>query len=135
MGLDSSIFIYQIDDNPTYSSLTQSIFVWLQSPQHTGVTSSITWTEILVPAYRASDWRRIDRYIGLFATYPHLDWVAPDLTIADLAARIRAQHRLKTPDAIQAATAMASGATLFVTNDRAFRKVPGFESLLLDELL
>jgi predicted nucleic acid-binding protein len=99
------------------------------------VTSSITWTEILVPAYRSADQNRIDEYVGLFATYPHLDWVAPDLAIADLAAQIRAQYGLKTPDAIQAATAISSDATLFITNDRAFRKMSDFETLCLDDLL
>ncbi|WP_273698707.1 PIN domain-containing protein [Syntrophothermus sp.] len=44
------------------------------------------------------------------------------LPIAVRSAQIRAEYRLRTPDAIQLATAIESQATLFVTNDL---KLPG----------
>ena len=135
IALDSSIFIYQLDGNPRYVPLTTPVFLALESPAHTAVTSTITWTEILVPAYRTSEQKRIAEYLGLLSTYPRLEWIAPDLVIADLAARLRARHDMRTPDALQAATAIQSAATLFITNDRVFRKISGFESLLLDDLL
>jgi len=134
IALDSSIFIYQLDENPRYLPATHRVFVWLESPPHTAVTSTITWTELLAPAYRIAEQKRLDRYIGLLVGYPHLEWIAPDLAIADLAAQIRARYRLRTPDALQAATAMLAGATLFVTNDRAFRKVENLTTLMLDDL-
>lgn len=37
--------------------------------------------------------------------------------IWEQAANIRANNRLKTPDAIHAATALANNSTLFITND------------------
>jgi len=64
---------------------------------HGGVTSTITMTELLVQPYRAGDEQRVDEFYGLLATYPNLDWIAPDLEIADMAARIRAMHGLRTP--------------------------------------
>jgi len=135
IALDSSIFIYQLEANPRYLPLTGAVFVALESAAHTAVTSTVTWTELLVPAYRSSQQKRINQYIGLFSTFPHLEWIVPDLVIADLAARLRARHNLKTPDALQAATAIQSGATLFITNDRAFRRIPDLHSLILDDLL
>ena len=54
---------------------------------------------------------------------------------ADLGARLRADHDLKTPHAIQAATALACQATGFVSNDRNLRKVAGLEVIVLDDLL
>ena len=71
----------------------------------------------------------------LLATFPRLEWTPPDLNTADLAARLRAEHRLRTPDGLQAATALESGATGFVTNDAVFKKNPGFEALVLEELI
>jgi predicted nucleic acid-binding protein len=68
-------------------------------------------------------------------TYPNLQWIAPDLEIANLAARLRAKYKLETPDAIQAATAIFSGATALVTNDASFERIPAFKTLLLDYLL
>jgi len=55
--------------------------------------------------------------------------------VADIAARIRAQHRLRTPDALQAATAVQAHATGLVTNDAIFERVQAFETMVLDGLL
>jgi len=71
----------------------------------------------------------------LLSTYPNLDWIAPNLEIAELAAQIRALHRLQTPDALQAATAVHLQATGLMTNDSVFERVEGFHTLVLDELL
>jgi hypothetical protein len=40
---------------------------------------------------------------------------------------------LRTPDAIQIATGLRAGATLAITNDRAWRSVPRLETALLTE--
>jgi predicted nucleic acid-binding protein len=88
-----------------------------------------------VQPYRESDEVRVNLFYGLLTTYPNLDWIAPDLEIADMAARLRALHRLKTPDALQAATAARSRATGFVSNDPVFERVEAFETLLFDQLL
>jgi len=42
---------------------------------------------------------------------------------------------MRTPDALQAATALHAQAGGVVTNDAAFEQVEGFETLLLDRLL
>jgi len=52
-----------------------------------------------------------------------------------MAARYRTEYGLRTPDALQAATTTAVGATLLVTNDRVFSRIQGFRSLILDDLL
>jgi predicted nucleic acid-binding protein len=91
--------------------------------------------EVLVEPYRASDQDRVDMFYALLSTYPHLTWVETSLEIADRAAQLRADLNLRTPDAIQAATALISGATGFVSNDRAFRRVKGLEALILDDIL
>ena len=85
--------------------------------------------------YRDSDEQRVDEFYGLLSTYPNLDWIAPNLEIADLAARIRALHHLRTPDALQAATAAHAQATGLITNDPVFERVDAFDTLVLDQLL
>ena len=132
---DTSIFIYQLEANTRYVGLTDLVFSWLERPSHTAVTSTITMTELLVQPYRQADDEQVDEFYGLLSTYPNLDWIAPDLAIADAAARIRAAHRLRTPDALQAATAVQSSATGLITNDPAFERVKEFETLVLDHLL
>jgi predicted nucleic acid-binding protein len=99
------------------------------------ITSTLTLTEVLVQPYRVRDWRRVNRVYAALYTYPHLEWLAPTLEIADRAARIRADYNLKTPDAVQAATALLGGAPVLICNDSIFRRVPSLEVLLLDEML
>jgi len=91
--------------------------------------------ELLVHPYRDKDQERADDFYGLLSTYPNLDWVPATLDIADQAARLRAEHNLKTPDAIQAATALGSHATGFVSNDPAFCRVKQLDVLIFDHVL
>jgi predicted nucleic acid-binding protein len=92
-------------------------------------------TELLVQPYRAGDEQRVNEFYALLSTYPNLNWIAPDLEIANVAARIRATYGLRTPDSLQAATAVRSHATGLVTNDPVFERVDLFETLVLDRIL
>jgi len=133
--LDTSVFIYQLEANLRYLPFTDHIFSWLERPASRAVTSTITMTELLVQPYREFDERRVNQFLALLSTFPNLDWVAPSLEIADTAARIRALHRLRTPDALQAATAIQTSATGLITNDPIFERVEGFETLVLEQVL
>ncbi len=135
VALDTSIFIYQLEANARYLPLTDYIFAWLERPGSRAVTSTITMTELLVQPYRDADEPRVDEFYGLLSIYPNLEWIAPSLEIADVAARLRAVHRLRTPDALQAATALHAGATALITNDAVFERVQGLETLVLEGLL
>jgi len=135
VALDTSVFIYQLEAYPKYLPLTVEVFSWLMRPTSSGITSTITIAELLVQPYRQADEKRVGEFYGLLTTYPNLEWVAPTLPIADLAAKIRAKHRLRTPDAIQAGTAVALGVSGFIGNDSVFERVTEFETLLLDRLL
>jgi predicted nucleic acid-binding protein len=73
------------------------------------------------------------QYFSLLSTYPNLEWVAPDLAIADAAANLRGQYRLRTPDALQVATALSRDATALLTNDGGIMRVSELEVVLLDQ--
>jgi predicted nucleic acid-binding protein len=135
VALDTSVLIYQLEKHPRYFQLSDAIFVWLEHAGNSAVTSTLSLTELLVPAHRDGDARRLQDYRGLFATYPGLIWLPPDLVIADRAAQLRAEYRLKTPDAIHAATAIQSRVSAFLTNDPIFQRVKELQVLVLEELL
>ena len=124
-----------MEENRKYFNLTNLIFGWLEGPRAQAVTSTITLLEILVQPYRLSDIDRVNEFYALLSTFPHLEWVAPSLRIADMGAHFRAEYNLRTPDAIQAATALSYGATGFVSNDAGFRRVTGLDIIVLDDLL
>jgi hypothetical protein len=94
IGLDTNVFIFQIEEHTKYLELVTPIFVWLEGPGAWAVTSTITMLELLVQPYRLSDIDRVNKFYALLSTYPHLEWIAPTLEIADRAARLRADHRL-----------------------------------------
>ena len=135
IALDTSIFIYQLQANPRYVDLTHHVFSWLERPPASAVTSTISMTELLVQPYRDSDEGCIDAFLSLIPAFPNLDWIAPDLEIAILAAQLRALHRLRTPDALQAATAVRAQATALITNDPDFDRLSSLlEVVVLDRL-
>jgi predicted nucleic acid-binding protein len=135
IALDTNIFIYWLEENPRYLTITDLVFSRIEEPNCEAVTSIITMTELFVPAYREGNQLRVSAYHGILTTYLNLRWIAVDMPIADLAAQLRAEHKLQTPDAIQAATALCTGATGFVTNDPAFMRVEEIETAILDRYL
>lgn len=116
-------------------SLTDAVFKWLEHPGHSAVTSTVTMLELLVKPYQESRKEYVNQIYGLFSTFPNLSWVAPDLATADTAARIRAAHRLATPDALQAACTVENKATALITNDPVFERLEFFETVTLDRFL
>lgn len=50
-------------------------------------------------------------------------------------ATLRANHGLKAPDAIHAATALSAGCSMYLTNDVAFRRIPDLSPTILNDLL
>lgn len=135
VALDTSIFIYFVEEHPNYFPFCDRIFEGIETGLIKGVTATLSLMEVLVQPYRMKKDDIVYKFYSLFSTYPNLTWIEFDLRIADLAARLRAGHNLKTPDSIQAASAIASGATGFICNDGAFRKVKEIESLALGDLL
>jgi predicted nucleic acid-binding protein len=135
IALDTSIFIYHMEANARYLALADAVFSWVEKAGHEAVTSTITMTELLVPSYRDKDENRVDAFYGLLTTYPKLRWIPPDLETADLAAQLRATYRLRTPDALQAATALRAQATGFLTNDPAFARIEELDTVVLDQYL
>ena len=81
IALDTNVFVYQLESHPRYKPLTKAVFEELDGGRISAVTSTITLTELLVPAYRDQDDQRIDRFYGLLSTYPNLEWLAPNLRL------------------------------------------------------
>lgn len=135
IALDTSIFVYHLEANPKYIALTDCVFSWLDSNHSTAVTSVITMSELLVKPYRESDLQSAEKCYTLLSTYPNLEWISPSLEVATLAAEMRALHRLRTPDALQAATAAHAHATAMLTNDPIFRRVADFDVLVCDDFV
>lgn len=97
------------------------------------MSSTLTFLEILVQPYRTGDDAKRAALAALSASFLGMTWVPLDLAVADRAASLRARYRLRTPDAIQVATARHASAEVFLTNDRDLRRVEEVPVLLIDE--
>jgi predicted nucleic acid-binding protein len=91
-------------------------------------------TEVLTLPFdkEATELARSYTELLLGARYLRLEPIGP--TIAEQAARLRALHRLRTPDAIQLAVAQQAGCEAFLTNDRRLRRIETPRVLLVSDL-
>lgn len=135
LGIDTDATIYFVQAHPTYDALVSEVFSQIGTGQLTGFASTISLTETLVLPIRTGDivlqqkFRNLLLHSRNFYTTP----VTP--AIAERAAEIRALYNLKTPDAIQAATALETVCDAFLTNNgKDFRRVKSLNVLVLDEL-
>ena len=135
IGLDTSLFIYHLEDHPRYSPLTEIIFNALEKGINKGVTSYLTLMEILVKPKTEGLPQVARDYEYYLTTFPNLTFYEMGLDVARKASDVRSADRIKAPDAIQLATAILYGATAFLTNDKIFERVKGVDILILDKLL
>ena len=135
IGLDTSLFIYHLEDHPRYAPLTEIIFSALEKGANKGVSSYLTLMEILVKPNAEGLLQAARDYEYYLTTFPNLTFYEMGLEVAKKASDLRATERIKAPDAIQIATAILYGATAFLTNDKIFERIKGIDVLILDKFL
>lgn len=116
--VDANVIIYAIEGQPRFGAVARA---WLVAASETGttfVTSLFTEFECLVAPYRRGDFGLADSYTA-FLRQPSWELVPVSFRMLRRAALIRAQHGLKSPDAVQAASCIGAGCDLFLTNDVA----------------
>lgn len=135
IAIDTCVFIYLMERNPQYFEAVSTVFHSLELDELSALTSTVVLTEILVQPYRNANVSQADTFYSLLTTIPDLQWVPPTLEIAQLAAALRGNFRMQTPEALIAATAVLGKATALLTNDPIFRRVTGMDVLILDEYI
>lgn len=134
IGLDTAPIIYYVEQQPRYFPLSLVFFERIALGTLRGYSSVITLTEALTHPRRTGNSASIRAYETLLLHSENLSLLNVNAAIADTAATLRARHNLRTPDALQIATALAAGCEAFVTNDRALRRVTELRIVVLDEL-
>lgn len=120
--LDANIVIYFVEQPPRFFPvLLQHMFDHNGTEQVTCVTSDLVRLETRVLPLREGDPSLLNRYDAFFSTM-HTHAVPMGREVFDLATQLRAEHRLKTPDALHLAAALHSGCDEFWTlNDHINR--------------
>jgi predicted nucleic acid-binding protein len=135
IGLDTPIFIYHLESNPSYSHYTKDILLAIEDGQIEAVTSIITLLEINVRPYQLGRRDIASKYEALLVNFPHLTIMDVNRDVVRRAAQLRAEYRLRPADALQVATCLLNGAQVFLTNDRRLSCLsPVITILILDNL-
>ncbi len=134
VGLDTSPLIYFIEENPTYLETIRPFFEALDRGEFRAITSVVTLLEVLVHPFRHGDGKLVQQYREILLGANSLTTIPLSQEIAEEAARLRASHNLSTPDAIQMATVIHEGASVFITNDARLLSSTELKVLILDEL-
>lgn len=133
--VDAQAAIYSVDVHPIYAPLCRPLWDAVRDKRVIACSSELTLLETIVAPLRLND--------SLLAADREALWTQVNTRLISIAmpvlrqaAQIRAAiPGLKTPDAIHAATALLHHCDLFVTNDTGFRRVPGLNTVILDELI
>ena len=117
--VDTSPIIYVFEGNPLAAQF-EGVFADIESGRIQAIVTPITIAEVVCGPMRAGNEALAERY--RYALCTGSGWVLReiDADIAMLAARLRLQHRIKLPDAIQLATAVHEGCHSLLTYDRDF---------------
>ena len=130
---DASALIYLIEGKEPLAGKVRKELAAL-AQRHSGLgaaVSRLTWLECRVGPLKTNDHAALAAFDAFFSR-PDLLWVELSQEVVELAAIIRVRHGLHTPDALQAACCLQLGADhVFLSGDRAFRRVEGLKSLLL----
>jgi predicted nucleic acid-binding protein len=133
--IDTSIWIYHFEQHPQFAAAAGKIIESLEEGKFRGVASELTLLELTVRPLQLGRQDVADDYEVLLDYFPNFELEPISRDILLEAAALRARQRLRTPDAIQIATGLRTGATLAVTNDEGWRNFPLIETLILTDLL
>ena len=132
--LDTNGFIYSVERIEPYRTLLEPMWLQAQAGQFEIVSSELVILETLVKPLREAD-TLLEHLFRSLLYSREVRLIPATAAIWEHAARLRASTGLKTPDALHAATSLAAGSTLLISNDEAFRRVADLPLALLDEIV
>jgi uncharacterized protein len=127
--LDSSAAIYYLEGDANAQKAIRDVLLNLknQSPSCELAVSRLGVMECRVKPLRDNTHMLLAAYEAFFAQTRIVELTAP---VVDEATRLRASYGLKTPDALQAASALSLGEdVVFVTADLGFARLSGVKGL------
>jgi len=135
VGVDTAIFIYFIEEHPTFLPLVEPLFREADDGRRELITSALTLLEVLVVPYRSGDHLLAGRYEAILTR-------SRGIKVADIsrdhlraAAQLRAATGVKTPDSLQLVAALAAKCSTFLTNDRDLPTLPSIRILRLNSYI
>ena len=95
---------------------------------------AITLTEVLIQPLKQEQIHLQKEYRDLLLHSANFYTLPVNAEIAEQAAVLQARYGLRTPDALQVAVAKKANCQIFLTNDKALKRVEDVNVLILDEV-
>lgn len=129
--LDACALIYQLEGAHEFQHAATELILRLSDQQSVELAvSRLAEMDCKVKPLREGNLDLLARYDEFFASALVVELTSQVIATATT---LRAHHRLKTMDALQAASALAlAQKALFITGDRVFEKVPGLDVRLIE---
>jgi predicted nucleic acid-binding protein len=118
--IDSAPIIYFLESHPKFGPRFAALFEAHAKGRFRFAVTTITVAEVLTSPFQAKAAALARRYLSTLDSWQTVNL---DKEIAEAAARLRAEFRLKLADAVQVASARAIGAAALVTHDRDFSRL------------
>jgi predicted nucleic acid-binding protein len=132
--VETAPLIYYVEEHPTYIERMEAIVRFIEDTPIEAVSSVISLTEVLSQPIKKGRNDLEQAYLNILSSGARFRLLPVSQAIAESAARLRAQHNLRTPDALHVATALDSACDAFLTNDNGLKRVTEITVLLLDDL-
>lgn len=133
--LDTAPLIYFIEGHTAYQAALVNLFDFNDKGGFELLTTTITLLEVLVKSLREGNTAVAQQYRNALINAPHIAILDVSASIAEVAARLRTTHNMKTPDSIQIAAALESGVDYFLTNDYMLKAITGISVVAVSELI
>lgn len=121
--VDTAPIIYFLQDNEQFAPRFAAVYAAAEQGLINIVISVITLAEVLSGPLQTKNEVLARRYHETLCNSRGWRVVPVDEELAVLAARMRSSYKLRLPDAIQVATAVASGSHALLTHDQRLAKV------------
>ena len=124
--IDTAPIVYQLEGHAEYALGFRPVFEAHAAGKVAFAVTTITLAEVMTGPLQSGNEALARRYRTLLQSWQMIDL---DADIAETAARLRITLRLRLPDAVQAASALAIGAAALVTHDRDFSRLTALRVL------
>lgn len=132
--LDTAPLIYFIEGHTEYQQKLEKLFALNDEGGFKFITSSVTLLEVLVKPLKDGENKIVEQYKTILTNAAGIDIFEITTAISIKAAGLRAKYNMRTPDALQIATAIEWHADYFLTNDHRLKSVVEIKVITLSAL-
>ncbi len=130
--LDTNIFVYLFEGFDPYISQIKPLIKKIEKGEYHSITSELTLAEALIKPIQEKNVVCQEVYQKGIQSSTTLSVYVINREILLRAATLRAQFKLKLPDAIHMATAELTDCDTFLTNDRQIKSMNEIKTVYLD---